>query len=369
MSVHADRRSRLFEHLPDAVGVVLVPPSETLFYLTGLEMHKSERPTLLALFRDADPAMLLPALETDRAGDAVDADFFTYGDATDPVAAAKAAFADLQGARDLQGPVGVEFRSTRLLEFELVADDFAWSDLYDVEDAVTELRGRKDETEIEAMREAARITDEIVQAVFETLEPGMREVDVMTAVRKRVLDSEADGFGVGIVTVGERTAFPHANTGEARIEAGDLVMVDTGVVYDGYYSDITRTVAVGDPGEELREIYEVVREAARAGREAVAEGVAYQEADRASRRVIEDAGYGEYFPHRVGHGLGLEGHEPPYLVEGNEAAFQVGNAFTIEPGVYVEGLGGVRIEDDVVLTEDGPESLTRTPRDLKIIEP
>jgi len=145
------------------------------------------------------------------------------------------------------------------------------------------------------------------------------------------------------------------------------VMIDMGVVLDGYYFDITRTVAVGDPGDEARNIYEVVKEAARVSREAVAPDATYEDLDHAAREVIEDAGYGEYFPHRVGHGLGLEGHEPPYLADGNDDTVDVGNVLTIEPGVYVPEVGGVRIEDDVVLTEDGPEALTESPRDLRIV--
>jgi Xaa-Pro dipeptidase len=195
----------------------------------------------------------------------------------------------------------------------------------------------------------------------------MTEAEVLADLRKRALDSEAEAFGIGIVTSGPRTAMPHTSTSDREIEDGDPLMIDAGVLIEGYYSDITRTFAVGEPPAEWADIYEVVREAARAGREAVAPGVALQEADRAARSVIEEAGYGDAFTHRLGHGLGLEGHEPPYLVEGNEAPFEVGHAFTVEPGVYVEGLGGVRVEDDVVLTDDGLEVLTKTPRELRIL--
>jgi Xaa-Pro dipeptidase len=124
---------------------------------------------------------------------------------------------------------------------------------------------------------------------------------------------------------------------------------------------------VGEASDEFREIYDVVQAAAAAAREVATEGTPLQEIDRASREIIEEAGHGDDYPHRVGHGLGLEGHEPPYLVEGNDQPFEVGHAVTIEPGVYVEGLGGVRVEDDVVLTEDGPEILTAFPRDLRIL--
>jgi len=362
------RRDRLFEALPAPVSAAVLAPSETLFHLTGLAMHRSERPTLAVLTRERAPAVVVPELETDRVGSALpDADLFAYGDATDPVEAARSALDDLVAARDLSGTVAAEYRSTRLLELALLSGHFAFEDVADLGPAAAAVRSRKDGAEIETMRRAAALTDEMLAATVAELEPGRTEADVERALRRRTLDSEADGFGVGVVTSGPRTARAHADTGDRAIEDGDLVMIDTGVVLEGYYSDITRTVAVGDPGEEAREIHDVVRAAARAGRAAVAAGVAYQEADRAARDVVEDAGYGEQFPHRVGHGLGLEGHEPPYLVEGNEDVFEVGNVVTVEPGVYVPGVGGVRVEDDVVVTEDGPESLTTAPRELRVL--
>ena len=365
---HQSRRERLFEELPGEVDAALLAPSETLYYFTGLSMHVSERPTLIVLTRDDDPAVVLPKLEVDRVTEALpDADCYTYGDATDPVEAARPALVNLVDDVELSGPVAAEYRATRLLELDFVSEHFGFDEIRDLGPTAASLRARKDETEIETMRRAAEITDEVLQATFDELEAGMREVDVERALRKRVLDSEAQEYGVGIVTSGPRTAHAHANTGEREIEQGDLVMIDMGVVLDGYYSDITRTVAVGDPGDEARAIYETVQEAARASREAVAAGTAYEELDHAAREVIEDAGYGEYFPHRVGHGLGLEGHEPPYLADGNDDTLDVGNVVTIEPGIYVPEVGGVRIEDDVALTEDGAETLTRSPRDLRIL--
>jgi Xaa-Pro dipeptidase len=144
--------------------------------------------------------------------------------------------------------------------------------------------------------------------------------------------------------------------------------IDCGAVLDGYIADITRTFAIGQAEGEMRAIYEVVRQANAAGRAAVRPGISAQEVDRAARRVIEDAGYGERFFHRTGHGLGLETHEPPYIVEGNEQPLVPGMVFTVEPGVYVPGVGGVRIEDDVVITEDGAESLTTFPRRWTVLD-
>jgi Xaa-Pro dipeptidase len=365
---HAARRDALRSELPADVGAVLVPPGPTLRYLTGLEMHTSERPAALVLGDEVE-AFVLPDLEVGRAREALGADatLYTYGDATDPAAAAGEAVAELRADHDLGERVGMEFRATRLLEYDLVADDYGWDRVADVEESVAECRAHKDDEEVEAMRRAASLIDDLLAETVDAVEVGMTDAEVLADLRKRALDSEAEGFGVGIVTSGPRTAMPHTSTSDREIEDGDPLMIDAGVLVEGYYSDITRTFAVGEPPAEWAEIYDVVREAARAGRKAVAPGVALQEADRAARRVVEEAGYGDEFTHRLGHGLGLEGHEPPYLVEGNEAPFEVGHAFTVEPGVYVEGLGGVRVEDDVVLTEDGLEVLTETPRDLRIL--
>jgi Xaa-Pro dipeptidase len=226
---------------------------------------------------------------------------------------------------------------------------------------------RKDETEIDALREAAAIIDRVLADVTAGIEPGMTERAVAREIHEHVLDSDADDLGVLIVASGPNTAKPHTNTSDREIQDGDPVIIDAGVVYRGYYSDITRTYMVGSDSERIRELHEHTREAAKVARETVEPERELQTIDQAARAVIEEAGYGDYFPHRVGHGLGLEGHEPPYLVEGNDAPLEVGHAVTVEPGIYVEGVGGVRVEDDVVVTEDGAEVLTSSPRELRVL--
>jgi Xaa-Pro aminopeptidase len=170
-----------------------------------------------------------------------------------------------------------------------------------------------------------------------------------------------------IVGSGPNAASPHHGAGERTIEASDVVVLDFGGKAQGYCSDITRTVFVGEPDEERRRVYEVVRSAQQAAFEAVRPGVAAQDVDRAARAVIEEAGYGDRFLHRTGHGIGLEVHEPPYLVEGNETPLEVGMTFSDEPGIYVEGRFGVRIEDQVVVTAEGGERLNEATRDLTVV--
>lgn len=363
------RREELLDTLPEDVESVFLSPGETLRFFTGLNMHKSERPILLALHQDDPPAAILPELETGRVREVVgtQTNFFVYEDATDPENAAKEAFAEYADEFGTEGPVAAEYRSTRLIEQEVISVMTPKDQVVDAEEAVSALRERKDEQEVAALREAASIIDDVLADVTEEITPGMTEQAVARELHKRVLDSDADRLGTLIVASGPNSAKPHTNTGTREIQDGDPLIIDAGVVYQGYHSDITRTYLVGSDSGKIREMHEYTREAARSARSKVEPGEELQAIDRAAREIIEDAGYGDHFPHRVGHGIGLEGHEPPYLVEGNEAPLQSGHSVTVEPGIYVEGVGGVRVEDDVVVTEDGAEVLTSSPRELRVI--
>lgn len=366
---YSHRRSELFKTLPEDVSAMFLSPGETLRYFTGLNMHKSERPMLLGLHRDGTSVAILPALEADRIQNTLDMDteFFVYQDATDPVAEAKEAFDDYLSEYGMEGPIAAEYRSTRLLEYNVISDIGGLDQLVDAEQAVATLRSQKDEAEVARLRRAAELTDEVLSQVTPEISPGMTELDVAAAIHKHVLDTDADGLGSLIVAGGPNSAKPHTNTGTRELENGDALIIDAGVIYEGYYSDITRTYLIGQESERLQEIHDVAKEAARAAREAVQPGKELQEIDRTARKIISDAGFGENFPHRVGHGLGLEVHEPPYLVDGNDAPLQPGHAVTIEPGIYIEGFGGVRVEDDVVVTDDGADVLTSSPRELRVI--
>jgi len=174
--------------------------------------------------------------------------------------------------------------------------------------------------------------------------------------------------GIGICASGPNSAAPHHITGDRVIQPGDTVIFDFGGKHEHYSADVTRTVHIGEPDDEYRRVYDIVLRANEAALAAVRPGVACQDIDRAARKVITDAGYGEYFIHRVGHGLGLDGHEEPYLVEGNTLPLQVGMVFSDEPGIYIPGLFGVRIEDAVVVTEHGGERLNHCSRELTVME-
>jgi Xaa-Pro dipeptidase len=212
------------------------------------------------------------------------------------------------------------------------------------------------------------IAQEALARTLEAVKPGMTEQGVAAELMVNLLRGGSEGMPFApLVQSGPNSASPHGGTSSRRLEVGDLLLLDFGAMVDGYPSDITRTFAVGEVDAELPDVYRIVRAANAAGQAAVRPGVSCQDVDRAARRVIEDAGYGPYFIHRTGHGLGLEVHEPPYIVDGNEQTLEVGMTFTIEPGVYLPGRGGIRVEDNVVVTKDGCDSLTTFERELQVV--
>lgn len=349
------------EHQVDVLAIV---PGANLRYLTGLEMHPSERVTLALFPAVGEPAVLLPELEAPRAQAnlGVKASFYTYTDVQGPSPAFRRAAADLHLE---ERTIGVEHLRMRVLELRLLEEHASGSRLVDGEPLLSKLRVRKDHEEIAAMRRAAAVNQECFRQVEARIRPGVTEQQLAAVWQKAALDAATGELPEApIVAAGLNGASPHAWATSRRIEGGDLVTIDGFLRVEGYYSDITRTYAVGEVDEELRRIYSVVQEANAAGQAVVKPGIEAQEVDRAARKVIEEAGYGQYFIHRTGHGLGLEIHEPPYMVEGNELVLEPGMTFTVEPGIYVPGKGGVRIEDDVLVTEDGYEALTALPREL-----
>ncbi len=346
------------------VDVLAIVPGANLRYLTGLAMHPSERITLALLPKDEQALLVLPQLEAPRAQASlqVPASLYTYTDEEGPEAAVDRAANDL----GLKGKtIGVEHLHMRVLELRQLEEHSSDCEFAEAEPLLSRLRLIKDDEEIGAMRRAAEVNEATFREVMAQIRPGVTEVALATAWQKAALDAGCDELPEApIVASGPNSASPHTSAGSRRVERGDLVIIDGFLRSQGYYSDITRTYAVGDLDEELELIYSIVQKANAAGREIIKPGIKAQEVDAAARQVIEEAGYGEYFVHRTGHGLGLEIHEPPYMVEGNELTLQPGMTFTVEPGIYLPGRGGVRIEDDVLVTQEGSESLTTLPRDL-----
>ncbi len=245
---------------------------------------------------------------------------------------------------------------------------FAGVELVPTSGLVERLRIIKDEAELAIVREAVRIADDAFTHILGYIKPGVREIDVALELEffMRKQGASAAAFDI-IIASGKRGALPHGAASDKRIEAGELVTLDFGAIYKGYCSDITRTVAVGEPSAKLREIYEIVRKAQLAGVEGIKPGMTGREADALTRDVIAAAGYGEAFGHSTGHGFGLEVHEWPNLSALSDMVLEPGMLVTVEPGIYLSDIGGVRIEDDVLITGSGCEILTQSTKELLIL--
>ncbi len=350
------------------LDAVALNPGPTLKYLTGLSFHLMERPVVLLAAPGKDPAIVLPVLERlklEQLPYPVQA--FPYGE--DP-AEWEQAFRAASQALGLDGKrIGVEPRAMRLLEFGFVRGAAPEADFPDASPALAALRVCKDEQEIAAMREAVQIAQQALEATIPLLKTGMTEQEAAAELVVQLLrhGSEPELPFSPIVSSGPNSANPHAAPSGRKLQRGDLLVVDWGAGYEGYISDLTRTFAVGEVDAEYGKIHKIVQEANAAGRAAGRPGVPCAAVDQAARAVIEAAGYGPYFTHRTGHGIGMEGHEEPYMRGDNMQTLQPGMAYTVEPGIYLPGRNGVRIEDNMVVTQTGAESLSDMRRELRVV--
>lgn len=241
-------------------------------------------------------------------------------------------------------------------------------ELVPVSESVEKLRLIKSSEEIKILEEAAKIADHAFDHILTYIKPGLTEIAVMNELEFFMRKEGAEGSSFDmIVASGVRSSLPHGRASEKVIESGDLVTLDFGAYYKGYCSDMTRTIAVGTPSDKLKEIYHIVLEAENAGVDRIKPGLTGKEADRITRDIIEKYGYGQYFGHSTGHGLGMEVHEAPGLSSRSEVVLEEGMVVTVEPGIYLPDVGGVRIEDDIVLTADGNKRLTHSPKELIIL--
>ena len=344
-----------------------------LYYLTGLSFHLSERPTVGFFPVSGDPVLVAGNLEESKitSGAPYPVRHFVYTDADGPGAAFREAALALKLSK---GRLGVEGRRMRVMELHLLEESFTNPTVEPAEEIFAALRMTKDGMEIGYMRQAVQIAERALAATLPKIRAGMteREVAAELVVQTLRAGSDADLPFAPIVASGPNAALPHAFVTDRVIQPGDLLTLDWGAATRGYFADLTRTFVVGGAGggeidPELKKIYELVQGANAAGKAAARPGVTCASVDAAARKVIADGGYGEFFVHRLGHGLGLEGHEDPSMHGRNEMPLEAGMTFTVEPGIYLPGKGGVRIEDDVVVTADGCESLSAYPRELQII--
>ncbi|WFE99263.1 Xaa-Pro peptidase family protein [Micromonospora sp. WMMD964] len=345
------------------LDALLLTPGSDLRYLTGYDAHAGERLTCLVLPAEGEPTLIVPRLERPAAeaspAPATGVRIVDHADGSDPYPLVVAA---------LDGPVAAVGVADRMWAEQVLALRAALPDAAQrlAGEVLRELRIRKSAAEVAALAEAGAAIDEVHLRMGEWLRPGRTEAEVATDIAAAIRASGHVTVDFVIVASGPNGASPHHGTSDRPIGAGEPVVVDIGgTMPSGYRSDCTRTyLAGGSAPEDFLDYYAVLRDAQRAAVAAVRPGVTGAQADAAARAPIAAAGYGEAFLHRTGHGIGLDGHEEPYLVAGNDRPLEAGMAFSIEPGIYLAGRHGARIEDIVVCTTDGVQRLNTTPTEL-----
>ncbi len=356
-TVYAIRRKRLVEEMAaDGIDALIASTPESMGYLHGYHESGHERLLVLCLNSRGDVRLIAPALSLEQATRSGIEDIRTWKDGEDPMAI----FRQLASDWDLEAAVIAvdnDLSAAKLLAMQEVLPAALFRPAQPVISKLMRIKGAE---ELDEMMTAARIADEAFGLAIGSFKPGISEQEFGS-----ILASEMQRLGgiptFSIIAAGANGAEPHHLSDGTKIKDGDVVVIDFGCQVGGYQSDVTRTVCCGKASDEAKQVYRVVWEAHMAARRDIAPGAQCQCIDRSAREVIELAGYGRFFNHRTGHGIGLRGHEEPYIVEGNEFGLQSGNCFSIEPGIYLPGKFGVRIENIVMVTADGHESQNAEP--------
>ena len=342
--------------------LVVMGPGAHMKWLLGFYPHPDERPCLLFVSPSAE-AFLMPALNAEGSREQTKIAFHTWDDADGPGAALEAALSDV----DARHAKAVVLDEAMRADFALlVLDAMPGARHAFTGTTLGALRMRKSEEEYRELKMNAGLADEAMRAAYAAARPGMREIELADVI--------SDSFGSNgasplfrIVGARGNGAFPHHQTGDTVIAEGDAIVIDIGARKGTYSSDITRMVVIGDPPDGYEEVHGIVEAAVQAALNAAKPGVKASTVDAAARDVITEAGYGDYFVHRTGHGMGVEGHEPPYITSTSDVILDTGMVFSIEPGIYLPGRFGVRLEDIVILRDDGPEILSQRPRDTHYV--
>lgn len=361
-----ERQTRLSAALRVAqLDAMALNAGPSLTYFTGLHFHLSERPVLFFLLEAGEACIIAPELESGKL-QALPFPLQVHlygedGDAWPGVFREAVKTAGLSRAR-----IGAEPQRLRLLELSLLESAAPEAFILHAEDCLASLRMFKDSTEVDAMRRAVQVAQQALSAALESFRAGMSEKELAAELTLQILrhGSDPELPFAPIVASGPNSASPHAFPTSRPIQSGDLLVLDWGASVDGYFSDLTRTFAIGEVTPDLVQVSDIVARANAAAREVARPGATAGEVDAAARAVIEYAGYGSFFTHRTGHGLGLESHEEPYIRSGSSQPLQPGMTFTIEPGIYLPGRGGARVEDNMLVTPEGCASLSDLPRQL-----
>jgi Xaa-Pro aminopeptidase len=360
--LNAERMARVRAQMKTAgVDLLSLPPSDDLYYVAGFSPHADERPCYLFVSA-GDAVFVVPELNAGQSRAHIDAPFLTYTDADGPAQV-------LRQAHDRLGqPTRMSVGDTMRADFLLLLQE-RWPKTSFVAGAhvMAPVRMVKTADEIDAMRRSSATADVATDAGFAACRAGVTEKAVARAISEAYAAQGVGGASGGIVGGGPNSAFPHHATSDRPLVPNEPVLLDHGGRLAGYASDITRMGYLGQPSDLYREVHAVVERAVRAGMDAVKVGAPLSSVDRAARKVIEDAGYGKHFTHRVGHGIGVTGHEPPSVTHLNEMPMQAGMSFSVEPGIYLEGKFGVRLEEIVVVTKDGAQRFSSLPREVRVL--
>jgi Xaa-Pro dipeptidase len=363
------RQARLAEEFTKSgFDCVVLNPGPSLMYLTGLDFHLMERPVIAVILPAEAPVLIIPRLESLKLeGLPFAIHAFPYDE--DPSEWPGIFQNAFRAAGIEDAKVGVEPIRLRLLELRMLEKAAPKASFISAEESLAALRMFKDESEVAMMRVAVNIAQRGLQATLPVIKAGVTEREIAAELMVQLLRAggEPEYAFSPIVSGGPNSANPHASPSDRPLQKGDLLVIDWGTAYKGYISDLTRTFAIGQVEPEFVQIARIVAESNAAGRATAGPGVAAGMVDKAARDVIEKAGYGAYFTSRTGHGIGMEVHEEPYIRAGNPLILQPGMAFTIEPGIYLPGRNGVRVEDDVVITQSGIDCLSDLPRELRML--
>jgi Xaa-Pro dipeptidase len=349
------------------LDALVLNPSPSLVHLTGLHFHLFERPVVF-MYRPGKPAVLvLPELEASKIDPAAGYDLFPYGE--DPTTW-NAVFLRACNHLSLNGnTIGIEPTRLRVLELRYLETGVTHAQIQSAESALAVVRMKKDKTEVAAMRKAVEIAQAALQNTLPIIKVGVTEREIAGELALQLLRAGSDTelpFAAAVAS-GPNSANPHALPSDRRLQPGDLLVVDWGAAHQGYCSDLTRSFSISRIDPEFEKIGKAVLKANLAAQTAVHPGTPAGQVDIAARDLIHKAGYGAQFTHRTGHGLGLEVHEHPYIYKENDLRLEAGMTFTIEPGIYLPGRGGIRIEDNVVVTAEGCDCFSNLPREIQIL--
>ena len=365
MQHRMEKLHRIIEE--NALDAVALIPGANMRYLTGGVFYVMERPFVLIIPQEGKPVVIIPVLETELfANNGFDARMIAWQDKD----GYDDAFRDAIRETGLDGKrIGVEGQLMRFFEGLALQKHAPAAELVDVHKTLGNVRLHKDQAEIDALRKAIQMSEQALQQTLDAVKVGMTERQIANMLIGNLNAAGGEGLSFDpIVLASENSARPHGQIrDDYAVKSGDPLLFDFGTRYQGYHADITRTVFVGEPSDHFREVYAAVQKANEVGKATSKAGVTAHEVDDTTLQSLIDSGFESLIVHKTGHGLGLDVHEEPYIMQGNHQPLEEGMVFTVEPGLYETGAIGVRIEDNVVITADGCESLSTFPRDLMVV--